>query len=81
MEQPLFAAAGDTLNEAPEGSAILRIRAELMLELGRLVRVSGLSELEMARILGVSKPRLQDLLRGEIERFSVDELVKMLSRI
>jgi predicted XRE-type DNA-binding protein len=32
-----------------------------------------------ARRLGITQPRLNDLMRGEIDEFSIDTLVNMLS--
>lgn len=39
------------------------------------------SQAEAAKKLGVTQPRLNDLLRGKIDKFSLDALVKMLGRI
>ena len=58
----------------------LRIRAELMARLGRVIEDEGLTQGEAARLLGVSQPRVSALVRGKIDLFSIDSLVKMLSR-
>jgi predicted XRE-type DNA-binding protein len=34
-----------------------------------------------AKVLGISQPRVSDLVRGRIESFSIDALVEMLARI
>jgi predicted XRE-type DNA-binding protein len=57
----------------------LRLRAELMRSIEAHVVRSGLSQAEAAKTLGVSQPRLNDLLRGRIEKFSLDALVNMLA--
>jgi predicted XRE-type DNA-binding protein len=59
----------------------LRIRSRLMLEVDRFVKESGLTQREAAKKLGINQPRLNDLLKGKIQKFSIDALVKMLSRI
>ena len=59
----------------------LTIRSRLMLEVDRFVEESGLTQREAAKKLGIDYPRLNDLLRGKIQKFSIDALVKMLSRI
>lgn len=56
----------------------LRIRSQLMVELARLIQKRGLTQAEAAAILGVSQPRISDLVRGKIDRFSIDTLVEML---
>ena len=59
-------------------SANLKLRSELMIELSKLIRTRRLTQARAAALLGVSQPRVSDLVRGRIERFSVDTLVAML---
>jgi len=59
----------------------LLIRSRLMLEVDQFVKKSGFTQLEASKKLGITQPRLNDLLRGKIQKFSIDALVKMLSRI
>ena len=59
----------------------LMIRSRLMLEVERFVERSKLSQREAAKILGITQPRLNDLLQGKIQKFSIDSLVKMLSKV
>jgi predicted XRE-type DNA-binding protein len=56
----------------------LRIRSELMIRLTRLIQAQGLTQVQAAALLGVSQPRISDLTRGKIDRFSIDSLVAML---
>lgn len=56
----------------------LKIRADLMIELTQLIEAEGLTQAAAARLLGVSQPRISDLTRGKIDRFSVDTLIEML---
>ena len=71
-----FEAVGFPRREAEH----LRIRADLMLEVERLIAARGLTQAEAAKLLHVTQPRISDLMRGKIERFSIDTLVEMLSR-
>lgn len=59
-------------------SANLKLRSELMIELSKLIRARRLTQARAATLFGVSQPRVSDLVRGRIERFSVDTLVAML---
>lgn len=59
----------------------LRVRADLMVALERVISKRGLTQREAARILGVTQPRVSDLLRGRIDLFSVDTLIDMLARM
>lgn len=56
----------------------LKIRADLMIELTQLIEAEGLTQVAAARLLGVTQPRISDLTRGKIDRFSVDTLIEML---
>ena len=58
----------------------LRIRAALMVELTEHIRRSGLTQKEAASTLGVTQPRISDLMRGRINVFSIDTLIAMLFR-
>jgi predicted XRE-type DNA-binding protein len=59
----------------------LRIRAALMVELTEHIRRAGLTQKEAAAALGVTQPRISDLIRGRINVFSIDTLIAMLSRV
>lgn len=61
----------------PEEAENLLLRAELMSRICDLAQ--GVSQREGARKFGVSQPRLNDLMRGKIEKFSLDALVNMLA--
>jgi len=72
--------AFEALGYAPEEAEHLRIRADLMLALGDLIAERGWTQAEAARALGVTQPRVSDLLRGKIDRFSIDTLVHLLAQ-
>ena len=59
----------------------LLIRADLLIEVQKLIASRGLKQREAAKLLGVSQPRVSDLLRGRIELFSTDVLIDMLVRL
>lgn len=64
----------------PEEAAHMLIRADLMIALERIIRKRRLTQVQAAKVLGVSQPRVSDLLRGRIDLFSIDSLVDMLAR-
>jgi predicted XRE-type DNA-binding protein len=66
------------LGFAPEEAEHLKVRADLMIELTKLIRARGLTQARAAKLFGVSQPRISDLMRGKIDRFSIDTLVEML---
>ena len=63
----------------PEAQNLL-LRADLMIAIERYLRSSGLSQTEAARKFGITQPRLSDLARHRIERFSLDALVNLASK-
>ena len=61
-----------------DASENLRIRSDLMIELSELIRNKGWTQAQAAELMGVSQPRISDLVRGKIDRFSIDSLIAML---
>jgi predicted XRE-type DNA-binding protein len=66
------------LGYSPKEADNLRVRAELMISLTRLIETRGLTQAQAAGLLGVTQPRISDLMRGKIHLFSVDGLIEML---
>lgn len=64
----------------PEEARQLQIRAELMIELRRVLERRKLTQAAAAKLFVVTQPRISDLVRGKIERFSIDTLIAMLSQ-
>jgi predicted XRE-type DNA-binding protein len=65
----------------PPGEAQnLIIRAELMIKIEQFVRKSGMTQKEAARLIGITQPRLNLLLKRKIDLFSLDALVNMVAR-
>lgn len=64
---------------APHEAHNLQMRAELMTKVETFVEKSGLTQQDAAKLLGVTQPRLNDLLKGKIDKFSLDALVNMLA--
>jgi predicted XRE-type DNA-binding protein len=59
----------------------LLVRADLMIQVQKLIGARQLKQREAARVLRVSQPRVSDLLRGRIDLFSTDALIDMLARL
>lgn len=72
----VFKDLGFTSEEAEH----LRIRSDLMIQLQKLIAGRGLRQAQAAKILGVTQPRVSDLLRGRIDLFSTDAIIDMLAR-
>lgn len=72
-----FASIWDALEERPEDAANMRLRSTLMRALSKVISAWELSQKDAAHHLGISQPRLNDLLSGRIEKFSLDALVNL----
>jgi len=68
------------LGFGPKEAESLRLRAELMIEVTRLIQARKLTQSAAAYLFGVTQPRISDLIRGKIDLFSIDTLVNMLAR-
>ena len=80
-EIEIHASVWDAISDTPEQSANLRMRAELMQQIGAIVKESGWKQTEAAARCGVTQPRMNDLLRGRVSRFSLDALVNIATAI
>jgi predicted XRE-type DNA-binding protein len=76
-----FANVWDALADTPEEAANLTLRSELMDEIEAVIGKSGWTQAEAAKRCGVTQPRINDLLRGRIARFSLDALVNIASAL
>jgi len=57
----------------------LLVRADLLIQVQKIIASRGLKQREAARLLHVSQPRVSHLLRGRIDLFSTDALIDMLA--
>ncbi|MGF6126320.1 putative XRE-type DNA-binding protein [Pseudomonas frederiksbergensis] len=72
-----FASIWDALEDTPQEAANMRLRSKLMLELCNVIRGWELSQKEAAKRLEITQPRLNDVLSGKIDKFSLDALVNL----
>ncbi len=75
-----FASVWDAIEDSPEEAASMKARSALMVAIQDVVERSSASQTEAARKLGITQPRLNDLLRGRINKFSLDALVNLAAR-
>jgi len=62
----------------PEASN-LQTRSELMIEIQSIIETEALTQKEAANRFGTSQPRISALLKGRVDKFTVDALMNMLS--
>lgn len=71
----------EEIGATPEESINLEVRARLMILLKKEIRKMNLSQVQAAKLLGVKPPRISELMHGKIGKFSIDLLVRYLSRM
>ena len=71
----------DAIADTPEEAANLRVRSDLMDKIAAIIEKKGWTQLEAAGHCGVTQPRVNDLLRGRISRFSLDALVNIAAAL
>ena len=76
-----YASVWDAISDTPEEAANLRLRSELMDKITALIQDNGWTQLEAAKRCSVTQPRINELPRGRISRFSLDALVDIASAL
>lgn len=57
----------------------MKLLTKLMITLERHIKAQGWTQKEAAKRLGVTQPRISDLMRGKFELFSIDSLVGLMT--
>ena len=76
-----YTSVWDAISDTPEEAANLRLRSELMDKITALIQENGWTQLEAAKHCSVTQPRINELLRGRISRFSLDALVNIAAHL
>ena len=80
MTIEVFESVWDALEDTPMEAENMKLRSRLMIAIREAVSAWGVTQAEAARRLGVTQPRLNDLLRGRVGKFSLDALVALAAR-
>ena len=76
-----FESVWHALEDDPGVAENLKMRSTLMIGIAELVRTRGWTQTVAAKHCGIAQPRLNDLLRGKIDRFSLDALVNIAAAL
>ena len=77
MKKQRFASVWDAIEPSRAKAANMKARAEMMIAIRKAVAAWGLTQAATAKRLGLTQPRLNDLLRGRINKFSLDALINV----
>jgi predicted XRE-type DNA-binding protein len=79
MDRQSFENVWDALEDTPSEATNMSMRSNLLIAIENQVRSWKVTQAEAARRLGITQPRLNDLLRGRITNFSLDALINLAS--
>lgn len=77
MKIEKYGSVWDAIEDTTEAAENMKLRSELMMALKKYIVRSEMSQVEAAKLFGVTQPRISDLLRGKINLFGIDALVNM----
>jgi len=77
MKKEVFESVWDAIEDDPVEAASLKARSRLLMAVQQAIEEWNLSTAAAAKRLGVTPERLKELRRGNINVFSVDDLMKL----
>jgi predicted XRE-type DNA-binding protein len=77
MSKNRFVNVWDVIEGTPEEAENMKLRSALMMALKAHLARTDLSQAQIAKLFGVTQPRVSDLMRGKIDLFGLDALVNM----
>lgn len=75
-----FASVWDALEDDPIEAATMRLKSELMLALQQHIAAQAWNQKTAGELLGVTQPRISDLLRGKISVFGLEALIVLATK-
>ncbi len=79
MNKQKISSVWDAIEDTPEEAQNMKLRSVLMLALKDHLQRSGMNQAQAAQLLGLTQPRVSDLMRGKINLFALDALVNMVA--
>jgi predicted XRE-type DNA-binding protein len=80
MKRKRFENIWDAIEPTPAGAASMKARARLMMAIRKAVDNWDTTQAIAAKRLRLTQPRMNDLLRGRINKFSLDALLDIATR-
>ena len=81
MPSKRYASVFDAIADTPQEAVNLRLRAEVMQRIAQRIERKGCTQSDAAERCGITQPRMNDLLRGRLSRFSLDALVNIAAAL
>jgi predicted XRE-type DNA-binding protein len=81
MTSQRFASVWDAIEDTPAEAENMKLRSALMDAIEDAIKAKGWTQVEAAKALGITQPRISALMRGKIGMFSLDSLINMLTAL
>jgi predicted XRE-type DNA-binding protein len=81
MNKQRFTSVWDAIEDTPAQAENMKLRSALMMALKNHIARAEINQAQTAQILGVTQPRVSDLMRGKIDLFGLDALVNMAAAV
>jgi len=65
----------------PAEAEVMKLRTEVMIRTAQQLKAQGLTQAQAAKKLGITQPRVSRLIKGKLEDFSLDMLLKLAARV
>lgn len=80
MKKQRYTSVWDAIEPSRAAAANMKARAEMMIAIREAVEEWRVTQAAAAKRLGLTQPRMNDLLRGRINKFSLDALINLAMR-
>ena len=80
MKRKKFNNVWDAIEPSAADATSMRARATMMTAIRETVEAWGVTQAAAAKRLGLTQPRMNDLVRGRISKFSLDALLNIATR-
>lgn len=71
----------ELLTDNPDEQADFELKMNMMIAIRDIIEMNNWTQADAAEQLGVSQPRISNLNRGKLEKFSIDMLMSMLTKL
>ena len=80
MKEQRFKRVWDAIESSPAEAANMKARSDVLIAIRKVVDGWNVTQAEAAQRLGINQPRVNDLLRGRLDKFSLDALMNLADR-
>lgn len=81
MTKKRYASVWDAIEDSASEAASMKLRAELANQIIERMQTRKLTQAKAAELIGITQPRVSDLMRGRLNLFSLDALVDIADRL